>query len=141
MENATKALLIAGSVLIAIVLIAVGLKILSSTSGTVDQVQKVGTTMETSIFNSQYTQYAGNIKGAELRTLLEKVLINNKRGNKNIKIYLGDIAEFKWCTEHITGTEINTTISETKPGKTYNVSITEYDDEGYISEISIDNEK
>lgn len=140
MENATKALLIAGSVLIAIVLIAVGLKILSSTSGVTKQVDDLSTTMERSMFNSQYTQYEGNIKGTQLKSLLQKVLMNNKNSNKNIKIYLEDINEFSNCTAYITlESEINQTISETKPGKTYSVSIKKYDEQGYVSEIWIDN--
>ncbi len=140
MENATKALLIAGSVLIAIVLIAVGLKILNSTSGVTEQVESVSTTMEVSMFNSQYTQYEGNIKGTQLKFLLQKVLMNNKNSNKNIMIYLCDIDEFSNCTAYLTlESEINQTIAETKPEKTYSVSIKKYDEQGYVSEIWIDN--
>lgn len=138
MENATKALLIAGSVLIAIVLIAVGLRILQSTSGTVDQVESVSTSMEISIFNSQYTQYAGNIKGTELRALLQKIFINNNKGNKQIGVYLGEIAEVSNDTSEISGSEIKQTISEIKLGGTYKVLIDKYDDEGYVSHIRIE---
>ena len=43
MENATKALIIAASVLIAIVLIALGIRILSSTGRSAEQVDSAAT--------------------------------------------------------------------------------------------------
>lgn len=48
MENASKALLIAGSVLVVIVLIAVGMRILNSTAGASESAQK------NNGFNSNY---------------------------------------------------------------------------------------
>lgn len=90
MENATKALLIAGSVLIAIVLIAVGLKILNSTSGVTKQVDDLSTTMEKSMFNSQYTKYEGQRKGTEVKSLLNLIYQNNKNSNNKIKVAITD---------------------------------------------------
>ena len=49
MENATKALLIAGSVLIAIVLIALGVNLLSAGSDTSDQAQQVSNSIDDTI--------------------------------------------------------------------------------------------
>ena len=46
MENASKALIIAGSVLIAILIISLGLFIFKSTEGTTDQTKKLGETLE-----------------------------------------------------------------------------------------------
>ena len=73
MENATKALLI-----------AVGLKILNSTSGVTKQVDDLSTTMEKSMFNSQYTQYEGQRKGSEVKSLLNLIYQNNKNSNNKI---------------------------------------------------------
>lgn len=84
MENATKALLIAGSVLIAIVLIAVGLKILNSTSGVTKQVETVSTTMEVSIFNSQFTKYEGAQKGTAVNSLIRLITQNNATNERQI---------------------------------------------------------
>ena len=79
MENATKALLIAASVLIVIVLIAVGLRILSSTRGTTNQVENVTKTVEASIFNAQFEKYmGGNVKASEVKDLVRAVMQNNK---------------------------------------------------------------
>lgn len=86
MENATKALLIAGSVLIAIVLIAVGIKILGSTSGVTDEVDQVSKSMETTMFNSQFTQYEGRQKGSAVKTLLTKIANYNRTASSDNSI-------------------------------------------------------
>ena len=93
MENASKALLIAGSVLIAIVLIAVGLKILGSTSGVTKQVDTVSKTMEASTFNSMFSQYTGGtISGTRINSLISLVLSSNASNNKHkIKIITGSL--------------------------------------------------
>ena len=89
MENASKALLIAGSVLIAIVLIAVGIKILNSTTRVTKQVDDLSTTMEVSMFNSQYTQYEGKQNGTAVKKLINQAKTYNATvtdANKKIKI-------------------------------------------------------
>lgn len=60
MENATKALIIAGSVLIAIALIGVGMKIFNSTSGTTDTVETTMIATEVAMFNNKFMPYIRN---------------------------------------------------------------------------------
>lgn len=118
MENATKALLIAGSVLIAIVLIAVGIKILSSTSGITNEVEGLSTTMEASIFNSQFTQYEGTKKGSEVSELIRLIKLNNTRNSD----------------KQISGIE-GITIDVSKK---YNVSFPDISAKGYITKVQIE---
>ena len=78
MENSTKALLIAASVLIAIVLISVGIKLLSSTSGVAEEVGSVSDSMAVSIFNSQFTSFFSNsTSGIEVKNLITKTISTN----------------------------------------------------------------
>lgn len=78
MENATKALLIAGSVLIAILLITMGIKIFSSTKDTVDSTQTVMDSTAKSMIINQFSPYVGDNKTAsEVRTLMNKILAYN----------------------------------------------------------------
>ena len=79
MENATKALLIAASILIVIVLIAVGIKILASTQGVTDRVDEVSDIMAPAVFNSQFTDYEGTQTGAQVKSLLNKAAINTPK--------------------------------------------------------------
>ena len=78
MENASKALLIAGSVLIAILLIAFGMKIFNSTSGTASQLGGTMQTIEMATFNSKFTQYVGTGKSrSQVMSLLNQIIANN----------------------------------------------------------------
>ena len=84
MENATKALIIAGSVLIAIVLIAIGIKILSSTSNVTKQVDDTSKALEISVFNSQFLQYEGEQNKSQIRALLNLIRqVNTNKETKN----------------------------------------------------------
>lgn len=86
MENASKALLISASVLIAIILIAVGIRILGTVKPTVDQVGKVSTSLEVSIFNSQFTKYEGMQKGSQVKALLRLIRQNNINNSNKIGV-------------------------------------------------------
>ena len=87
MENATKALIIAGSVLIVIVLIALGINILGSTSDVTDQVDSVSESMAQSVFNSQFTSYFDNsTSGTQAKSLISKVISNNSTSDHKIFI-------------------------------------------------------
>lgn len=76
MENATKALLIAAAVLIAILLISLGVGIFQKASeqmGSADLSE-----YEASKFNEKFSQYAGEKKtGAEVNALIETVFTHN----------------------------------------------------------------
>ena len=82
MENATKGLLLAAAILIAIILIAVPLRILTSTKRVAEEVGESTVDLETSVYNSQFTKYAGNKKSAsDVRALLSTIQ-QLKSGNK-----------------------------------------------------------
>lgn len=78
MENATKALLIAGSVLIAILLIAMGIRIFNSTSETTDSAQKTMDATAITTFNSQFTGYLNKqLTASQATTLMQKIIASN----------------------------------------------------------------
>lgn len=132
MENATKALLIAGSVLIAIVLIAVGIKILGSTSGVTEQVGQVSNSLETSIFNSQYTQYEGTQKRSAIRALYRLVQQNNsKNSNRQIEIWIGQ--------QGAPETQLTEDILESITGDAkFSVKLDDKNNDGYVDYIFLD---
>ena len=65
MENASKALIIAGSILIAILLISLGLLIFNSSNGMNDKAKETSDIMEMAAFNAKFTPYAGENKTAD----------------------------------------------------------------------------
>ena len=85
MENSSKALLIAASVLIVIVLISVGIKLLSSTSGVAEEVDSVSGSMAISVFNSQFTTFfASSTTGTQAKSLTLKIMSSNSTSEHQI---------------------------------------------------------
>ena len=136
MENASKALLIAASVLIAIALIAVGIRILSSTKGTTEQVDKVATGLEISMFNSQFERYEGKQASSQVQELLRFAKRTNAKGGHTISFRVrhgGGIVENSTPENVLTNNNFNN-IGLTE------VTIIGYDDNGYINSIELYNE-
>lgn len=78
MENATKALIIAGSVLVAILLITMGIRIIGSTKGTVDSAQGTMDATAITTFNSQFTGYLNRpLTTSQCGTLIQKMIASN----------------------------------------------------------------
>ena len=77
MENASKALIIAGAILLAILIIALGIMIYNQASGVVNT--DAMTEVEISTFNNKFTQYLGdNVRGAQVKALVQAVDQNNR---------------------------------------------------------------
>lgn len=127
MENAAKALIIAGAVLIAIALISLGVYIISSQKGTIETSKNAADTLEVTTFNSTFLKYVGSRKkGSEVKSLLIDIQTNNSRNpSRTIGVEYGDIKEVS---------DIQTAISA---GKSYNVSAVGYDSNGYVNSIII----
>ena len=79
MENATKGLMIAGAILIAIVLIGIGVMLVGQAQGWIGKSSQVFDDQTVQSFNSKYEAYVGTRKGAEVSTLLRNVISNNLR--------------------------------------------------------------
>ena len=73
MENASKALIIAGSILISIIVISLGVFIFSRMKGTTER-QTDLSTEKIGAFNSKITPYLGkNIRGSDVNALIQLV--------------------------------------------------------------------
>ncbi len=75
MENASKALIIAGAILLAILIISLGILIYNQAAGIVNSNSM--SDVEITQFNAQFTQYQGTQSGTSVRSLLQEVLSNN----------------------------------------------------------------
>ena len=75
MENASKALIIAGAILLAILIISLGIVIYNQASGVVNSNSM--SDVEITQFNSKFTQYQGKQSGNNVRALLQEILSNN----------------------------------------------------------------
>lgn len=78
MENASKALIIAGAILISILLISVGILVMDSTNDVTDGVSQQGQTMAARNFNSQFLAYETKTNSAaQIRSLISAVNASN----------------------------------------------------------------
>ena len=85
MENATKALLISGGVLIAIIILTVLVKTYSKIGMFQKQQLSKEEAEQIEEFNKDYTKYAGQyVYGTEVITIINKTVDYNKRTGKNI---------------------------------------------------------
>lgn len=73
MENASKALIIAGAILISILLISVGIIIMNAINDPLQQGADTAASQSIEMFNSKLLTYDGKLKGSELKTLTSTV--------------------------------------------------------------------
>lgn len=123
MENAAKALLIAGAVLIAILLISITIYIInSSTKPTKEGIAQMSET-EISMFNSKFLGYAGkNVSANDVRTLIAKVNASN--------------AQYKDENKTVTITGVDELV-EVDNNTTYTVSIEQNSETALVDKITI----
>lgn len=82
MENASKALAIAGAVLIGIMIVAVGMYSYSNSGASIEDSMDTMSTTEIETSNAAYTMYEGEQTGAKVKSLVG-VLISNAKTNAN----------------------------------------------------------
>ena len=76
MENASKALIIAGAILLAIVIISLGLVVVNNVRSTIDNTNM--NAQEIEAFNGKFTPYAGDrIQGSKVNALIAVVSSSN----------------------------------------------------------------
>jgi len=160
MENASKALIIAGAILISILLISVGIMVMNSAGSATDEVGSTADSMARQQFNSQFTAYEGKDKSAnDVKQLIALIRSNNgAQGNGSVKIDLLPEGEtLPGATSKTTRKEKSvylksgkfisssdgkektciTSTAKLSSTKTYTVEITGYSKNGYIQEIAI----
>lgn len=141
MENATKALLIAAAVLVAILIISLGLVVYQMASETIDSVNFSG--QEVTAFNDQFLQYQGeNKRGSEVNALRKTILQANMKsvseglsaadGAKFVKL---DDQTGQGCTIEKSDTSLGTKAFNTS--KLYKVSITYDSATGFVDTVTV----
>lgn len=120
MENATRALIMAASVLIGILLISLGVVIFSRTGNVSKTYSSTVTQEEIAIFNSNFTKHLGR----PFAKHIAETIINFAKSN-NVK-YKDNTYSFENLLE-----------ANTIRQERYNIIINDYDDNGYISNITI----
>ncbi len=80
MENATKALIIAGAVLISILLISVGIMVFNAANDPLNQAQNSSEAQAITMFNESFQQYLGtSITGQQAKNLISAINSSNAK--------------------------------------------------------------
>jgi hypothetical protein len=130
MENASKALIIAGAILLAILIISLSIFIFNQAQTVINGSGM--TQAEVTSFNNQFLKYEGEKKGSEVKSLIQEVNVNNSQDDsseKQIELTGVDKVSGDDATAYKTSGIINT--------KTYTITVEEYSKNGRITKISI----
>ena len=129
MENATKALMIAGAVLIAIMIIGLGMSIYQSATGIMNDTMGGLDELTISNFNNPLLEYEGDQRGSKVKQIISKIITTNA---SNVGINDDRIISFNGKTESADLTSERTALVS---GATYTVVLT-YDGNGLITTIT-----
>lgn len=141
MENASKALIIAGAILLAILIISLGIMIYNQAAGVVNNNSM--SEVEISTFNQKFMQYEGtNVRGAQVNALLNAVvqsnLANQDDKSKLIEIQLMEIPDEEWQVgTRPTGKLTNNSFAKAQVGKTYTVKCDVDTKTGLVNKVII----
>ena len=93
MENASKALIIAGAILLAILLISLGIMIFNQAQDTVTNSGM--TEAELTAFNNKFLKYEGSQKGSMVKSMIQDVKSNNANASDShtVKVTLSNAGE------------------------------------------------
>ena len=138
MENASKALIIAGAILLAISIIGIGMYVYQQAAGAMSG---IGMDSEkAAAFNQKFDSYIGeNVKGTQVRLLIDTVRNHNiaNQSDESLRVTLsyGD-------TNAVETSDLQAIKTKIKAGYTYKVSIPKKDGydtgTGYIKTITIE---
>lgn len=82
MENASKALIIAGAILLSILLISLGIMIFTQAQGIAENTGMNEADIQA--FNSKFQKYEGTKKGSQVKALLNEIIaVNNDENDEN----------------------------------------------------------
>ena len=124
MENASKALIIAGAILLAILLISLGIIVFTQAQ---DIISNSGMSQaEVQTFNNQFLKYEGSQKGTLVKSMVQEVLAVNANGSGfNVTIKKGG-----------SDTETITDTASIINSNTYTVKLS-YGTDGRVNKIDV----
>ena len=139
MENASKALIIAGAILISILLISVGIIVMNAINNPVQQGAASADSQAIEIFNGKFTGYMGRQKGSTVKALYTAwnsampQLRNNEGNNGN-----PDNSKTAQNTFTVNVNGANT-VQALQDNATYTVSITDANGNGFYDTVQVTN--
>jgi len=140
MENASKALIIAGAILLSIAIIGIGMYVFGIASDTIGKADM--SQQEITAYNSEFIKYQGKINGASARSLCQSIRSHNLTNEDVSKQIILDVstkctgATIEDSTPGSTSQEITTAQNTINAGTRYEVEF-DFTSTGLIKKISI----
>ena len=140
MENASKALIIAGAILLSILIIGLGMAIYQQASGAIGSANMDPQKIQA--YNSEFASYEGTKSGTQVRALLDIIrshnLANTDDPSLNVVAMTSSAANVTAApTELVTATAINDIKKTINAGKTYTVDFGYDANSGFIVAVGI----
>ena len=141
MENASKALIIAGAILLSILIIGLGMAIYQQASGAIGNANMDPQKIQA--YNSEFASYEGTKSGTQVRALLDIIrshnLANTDDPSLNVVAMTSSAAGVTAApTELVTAAAINDIKKTINAGKTYTVDFGYDANSGFIVAVGID---
>ena len=136
MENASKALLIAGAILIVILIIAVGMIVYNSSKGTIDEAISQMSSSEKETFNAQFKQLAGNDRnGSQLDSLLDKIDNNNRTNEGTGKVVAVKYANRRGAS--LSESSVTAIREDLVSSRRYKIEVKDTNNDGLIDTVEV----
>ncbi len=120
MENASKALIIAGAILIAILLIGIGMFLYTSAQEPIGEAQDQMSEQAVRMFNSKFENYSGSQKGVNVKALLSTVISSNSNDSADARLVTVKYGSSTGSDSSTISTIVNSIVNT----KTYTVNLT-----------------
>lgn len=136
MENASKALIIAGAILLSILIIGIGMTIYKQAAGVINNTGIDKTEVTTA--NAEFEKYAGNnVTGANVKALIDLVKSHNRTtDDKSRQITMKEVESGEISTADTYPVDENPTVSGSAAlGKTYTVKCFYDSKTGFLTKI------
>ena len=140
MENASKALIIAGAILLSIAIIGIGMYVYQQASGAIGKTNM--SQQEVAAYNAEFDKYLGTQTGTAVKSLLQSIRTHNLTADDESKQILvnttGTPQEEKDLdvAKSTSSTELSNIEKSVRTGTKYNVAFG-YSSSGMIKEIVI----
>lgn len=138
MENASKALLMAGAIIVILILISMGIYVFTRGSDFVDNSLKELSQAEIEAHNNQFENYEGSVSGAEVKNVCIFIAqLNDKDDYKiNVKINVGGLSFPVDEKDEDENRNIYNSILNSIDSVGVYKGVTSYNENGIIDEIS-----
>ena len=128
MENASKALIIAGAILLAILLISLGIIVFTQAQ---DIISNSGMSQaEVQTFNNQFLKYEGSQKGTLVKSMIQEALAVNANGS-------GNTVKVMYNSTDLTASSTTNPTAGIDNSTTYTVKLTYDSNSGRVTQIDI----